>query len=250
MMPTDLSDVEARIDVLERFRAGIYGAWEGSPSVRDKARMQANRQRAAAKRLIREAGCTKFVSIESDPQPLDALDAAFEEWSWPNVQRAIDVTDMAIGVYEHVRDGTGVIGLSRVAHAIDLDGAILRALRLPFRSGPPEDEKAVQDALETILGALGVEYTREQESVTVGSRSWRPDFVVSADQMAIEVKYTRGAISEPRVQAEIAEDISAYRNKWPRVLVVIYDNGLIRDPERLRRENMRAFGVTVLIVKH
>ena len=68
--------------------------------------------------------------------------------------------------------------------------------------------------------------------------------------MAIEVKLAQKSHGVKDIQEELAADISAYKIKWKHLICVIYDNGVISDPEKLRRENMIHFGVTVIIVKH
>jgi hypothetical protein len=64
------------------------------------------------------------------------------------------------------------------------------------------------------------------------------------------VKLAKPSHNESRVQEELSADIAAYRTRWRHIVFVIYDLGVIADPDRLRRENMRLFGVNVLIVKH
>jgi hypothetical protein len=64
------------------------------------------------------------------------------------------------------------------------------------------------------------------------------------------VKFTNDKHSASKAQEEISADIAAFKTKWSRVLVVIYDVGAIDDPQRMRDDNMKHFGVSVLIVKH
>jgi hypothetical protein len=45
-------------------------------------------------------------------------------------------------------------------------------------------------------------------------------------------------------------DITAYKQKWKRLMFIIYDVGVIDDPHRMIRENQRLFGISVLVVKH
>ena len=40
------------------------------------------------------------------------------------------------------------------------------------------------------------------------------------------------------------------RTKWKNLLVVFYDNGVIDDPYKFRKENLKHFGVSVIIIKH
>ncbi|MCY1073763.1 hypothetical protein [Archangium lansingense] len=162
----------------------------------------------------------------------------------------IDTVEQAIGVYESLGRGAGIVQLPS-SGAFEIEGAILRALRPAFQTGVPSDEKTVQNAIEVILRSIGVEFTREQERVPVGARAFVPDFVVDADDLVIEAKVVTAKHSLSAVQEEITSDVAAYRTRWKRILFVIYDcGGFIHDPERMRSENTRQFGVSVLVVKH
>lgn len=73
-------------------------------------------------------------------------------------------------------------------------------------------------------------------------------FAIFADGAIEEEKLTTS--NPAQIQEEISADITGYRTRWKRLLVVIYDNGCIKDPYRLRSENQRLFGVSVVVVKH
>ena len=158
-----------------------------------------------------------------------------------------DHIDRAIGAYEAMLDGNLEINSRQV---IDIENAIERALRPCFRSSAPENEKVVQDAVETILRTLGVEFLREKESVTTGAKSSTPDFTIESEELAIEVKYSRDSRKIAILQEEMNADVAAYRVKWRRVLFIVYDNGLITDPHAFKLDNIRLFGVSVVVVKH
>jgi hypothetical protein len=181
---------------------------------------------------------------------IDPFTMIFENWYGKSL--IPDITDMveqAIGVYNHLKAETGLVQL-RAPEAIDIESAIERALRPSFRDLPPSSEREVQDAVENILNALGIEYVREREAAPVGPRAFYPDFTVRNLELAIEVKLATASHGASAIQEELAADISAYRTKWKHLLVVIYDSGVIVDPYQMRRENMKHFGVSVVIVKH
>ena len=104
--------------------------------------------------------------------------------------------------------------------------------------------------METIFNALGVVYVREKGVAPIGPRAFHPDFTVPDLDLAIEVKLATASHRASAIQEEIAADISAYRTKWRHLLIIIYDNGVITDPYQMRRDNMKYFGVSVIIVKH
>ncbi|WP_198284702.1 PD-(D/E)XK nuclease domain-containing protein [Beggiatoa alba] len=67
--------------------------------------------------------------------------------------------------------------------------------------------------------------------------------------LAIEVKLAKEKHNEAKIQEELNADISGYGTKWKNLLVVIYDLGCIADPYRLRQENQKHFGITMVIIK-
>jgi hypothetical protein len=108
----------------------------------------------------------------------------------------------------------------------------------------------VQDAIETILNAIGVPFTRDKETAVLAEKGWRPDFVLTELDCALEVKYVRGKMTVAQLHEQIAADITGYKTRWKRLIVIIYDAGVIDDPHRVETEHMLKFGVTVRIVKH
>src|SRR5207245_1752133 len=87
-------------------------------------------------------------------------------------------------VYEYMRDNSGLVRIQS-PEAIDIETAIERALRPHFRKSPPKSETAVQDSIETILNALGIDFRREKDTAPIGRRAFRPDFTVDNLSLAI-----------------------------------------------------------------
>ncbi len=162
---------------------------------------------------------------------------------------ARDAAEQAIGIYaQMLSDPKLMLNLSN--DALDLEAAIERAIRPTFREGPPQDEKAVQDAVQNTLNALGILHSREREAVSIGGKSFKPDFIIEALDMAVEVKYARGNRGPADLQEEMAADVAAYSTRWTRILFVVYDNGTIADPYQFRIDNIRKLQTSVVIVKH
>lgn len=228
-----------------------------SPQDRQRCKSQINRKLALARQLVLEAGTLNLMTLSPPPavggpiaRGVNPIDMIFIDWYGtsliPHVQ---DMVEQAIGVYEGMDKFPDLLRfVSR--EAIDVESSIERALRPAFRSAAPSSESEVQDAVENILNALGIEFSRDKEVAPVGPRGFKPDFVVQSMSLAIEVKLASKAHSAGRVQEEIAADIAGYSTKWKRLLIVIYDNGVISDPYQMRRDNMKHFGVSVVIVKH
>lgn len=103
---------------------------------------------------------------------------------------------------------------------------------------------------ENILNTLGVVFVRDKEVAPTGPKASRPDFTVEAMDLAIEVKLAKEGHGTSSIQEEINADITAYKTKWKRLMFVIYDLGMIDNPQQMIRENQRLFGVSVLVIKH
>ena len=272
-MPDDAPQlVQARIDLLTAFREklikwhDLFAAWEEeslqfahvegtqepSPEIAE-ARFALNKNLVAARQAVVEAGVYSDVSVvvagggRECIDPFKNMFRAVGHDSW--MPDLLDMLAQAIGVYEHIESKSGLVHLGS-SGPFDVETAIERALRLAFKSGPPKNEKAVQDQIEVILASAGVEFTREQETAPVGPRAFKPDFALTPMDLALEVKFTNDKHSASDAQEEISADIAAFKTKWSRLLVVVYDLGAIDDPQRMRNDNMKHFGVSVLIVKH
>lgn len=250
---------EARIDLLIEFRKAILRWFAGQyePEGKEQLRSFINRNTKAAQTAVLEAGCSKKVTVGPPPaigglviQNADPFEMLFQDlWGRSLIPLAADACDQAIGVYEHLSKGSGMISLPR-REVVDIASAIERSLRPAFRTAPPTSEREVQNEVETILNAVGVSFNREQDTAPVGPRAFKPDFVLPDLDLALEVKLASPTHPESAVQEEVTADIAAYQTRWHHTLFVIYDLGVIADPDRLRRENMRLFGVIVVIAKH
>jgi hypothetical protein len=253
------SPFDTKINLLTEFREAVLKWFHGKYEQREKEALRAyiNRNLIAARTAVKDVGALKSIVIGPPPaigglvvENPDPFSMLFDNpYGLSVIPCVADMIDEAIGVYEHLRDETGLVRLvSR--EAIDIEAAIERALRPYFRKGPPASEKEVQDAIEVILNSLGIDFTREQESAPVGPRSFIPDFCIANLDLAIEIKLAKPKHTASKIQEELAADISAYRTKWKHILVVIYDNGVISDPYKMRQENIKHFGVSVVIIKH
>ena len=251
--------LKQRIDLLEAFHSMLSRWFAGKYEPEGKAaiRSHLNRNLVAVRNLVVEAGTLKRMTIAPPPavggiviQRADPFENLFESfWGLSMIPGALDSIEQAIGVYTFLQTDSGVVNLSK-KESIDIESAIERSLRPSFRFEPPTVERQVQDSIENILNALGVQFTREKDTAPVAARSFKPDFVLEGLDLAIEVKLAKNGHGASDIQEEIAADITAYRTKWKHLMFVIYDLGAIADPHQLRRENMRLFGVSVVVVKH
>jgi hypothetical protein len=267
--------VKKRIELLSKFNAAlsrwITGAKDHDPrsaylrsygqaapqAQRERDRKFINRNMYAVRAALNQVGIS--ATIEVSPPPMlggaafrvDPLTGNifrhfYRQSVIPDVMQSVE---QAIGIYEHLRDGTGLVEISS-RKTIDLLGAIERSLRPFFGSNAPTREIQVQDAIEVVLNSLGIRYSRDKETAAVGPRGFRPDFSLTEEETALEVKLTKEGHGASAVQEEISADIAGYSTCWSRLIVVIYDVGAIANPKEMERENMKHFGVTVLVVKH
>lgn len=251
--------IEKRLELLRKFHEALE-RWSNDnfeADSEDKVRSYINRNLVAARNAVLEAGTFKLISISAPPalgrggvSNIDPFENLFESFYGISVmQSAMDAVEQAIGFYEHVQTEDGLVMLAP-KEAIDIEAAIERTLRPSFRAGPPNSERDVQDAVEDILRALGVGFTRDKEVTSVGVKAFRPDFIVTSLDLAIEIKFAKHGHGAALIQDEIAADITGYKTKWRHLLVVIYDLGVIDDPHQMRASNLNLFGVSVIVIKH
>lgn len=251
--------IEKRLELLRKFHEALGRCFHDNfePEGEDKVRSYINRNLIAARNAVRDAGTFKLMNISAPPMlggsvisNIDPFENLFESFYGLSViPAAMDAVEQAIGFYEHVQTEDGLVTLAP-KEAIDIEAAVERTLRPSFRAGPPNSERDVQDAVEDILRALGVAFTRDKEVTTVGAKAFRPDFVVTPLDLAIEIKFAKPGHGAALIQDEIAADITGYKTKWRHLLVVIYDLGVIDDPHQMRVSNLNLFGVSVVVIKH
>jgi len=113
------------------------------------------------------------------------------------------------------------------------------SLPISFQSGPPENERAMQDAGEAALNAAAERLDREAPQVPFGSVSVRPDFskrVNSSDSLYIEFKLIKHKRDRNRVHQEIAADVTNYPEEC-HLLFIVYDSArALADPGKLKRD--------------
>lgn len=250
---------QARINILQDFLELIleYSKQDLDEVGRLRIRSKINQKIMAVRSIVDDAG-TNIRMVLSPPgfvrgptaQNINPFDMIFDDWYGESfIPKIVDVIEQAIGVYENLKKDTGLIDLTS-KEAIDIENAIVRALRPSFKKAPPSSEIEVQDAVENIFNSIGIDFTREKENTTIGSRSFRPDFVVNNLNLAIEIKLATDKHEINNIQEEITSDITAYKTKWKHILFVIYDNGVIIDPYKFRVDNIKLFGISVIVVKH
>jgi REase_DpnII-MboI len=251
--------IDARIELLREFREYAYRWYQGKfePEGQAELRTRINKTLIPARMAVVEAGAMKLMTIGPPPaiggvvpQNLDPFQNFFANFYGISlIGTVIDAVDQAIGVYEQALGNSDLVNLES-KDALDIETAIERALRPSFRRQPPTNETEVQDAIEDILNAVGVDFIRDKEVAPVGQRASRPDLTIEAMSLAIEFKLAKENHGASDIQQEMNADITVYKTKWNRLMFVIYDVGVVADPRRMIRENQRLFGISVLVIKH
>lgn len=204
--------LEGRISLLREFYSRLDD-WLNNgltDEERRETRSYLNRNLVAARTAVLEAGTLKLMTIGPPPalggmvmQNQDPFFCLFEDYYGSSLGfDTLDMVEQAIGVYEHLKNQTGLVP-NFAAEAIDIEGAIERTLRPSFRAAPPKSEQQVQDAVENILNALGIEYVRDREVAPVGPKAFKPDFTVPASGLAIEVKLAKDGHGPADIQEEL-----------------------------------------------
>ncbi|MEY2521087.1 MAG: hypothetical protein QOF24_2846 [Verrucomicrobiota bacterium] len=251
--------IEKRLQLLADFAQALRRWFSADYGSGGKSELKSfiNRNLISVRTAVREAGTLQLINISPPPavggvimQNVDPFQNLFGNfYGMSLIPAAIDCIEQAIGVYESMQTEEGLLAMSP-REVIDVETAIERALRPSFRNQGPRSERDVQDAVETILRAIGIEFTRDREVAPVGPKAFRPDFIVEPYSLAIEVKLAKAGRTAAEIQEEITADIAAYKTKWQRLLIVIYDLGSIEDPYQMRKSNLTHFGVSVVIIKH
>jgi hypothetical protein len=125
---------------------------------------------------------------------------------------------------------------------------ILAKLR-PAMFKDPDDEDDVQDAMEIIFNARGIDYRREKVTIEYSSKQFVPDFTIESLNLAVEAKLCKSASKEKAIVDEINADIPAYQTRYARMIFVVYDLGFIRDVDKFKSGIEGNPGVRLLVIK-
>src|SRR5262249_41476518 len=174
-------------------------------------------------------------------------------------QAYLNQLDTAKGILVAAHDELEVSELDNVYRGKDSapeSSTILRILHLAEHKlrkairTPPQREKEVQDAFETLLIVAEIDYSRETDSIEYSSKTYTPDFTFTRLDVALEIKLCNRSDREKEIIAEINDDILAYHQKYGNLLFIIYDIGLIRDIDRFSGHFEEQAGVIIRVVKH
>jgi hypothetical protein len=254
------SKINERINLLTLFLSHVrtwreQEGWKriaSKPSA-DHVRVFMNKDMIAVRHALEDVGLLGPYRVRPTDGPVEDMDlfgpSMFTTTGAHGLDLVIDTLEQAIGVYAHLRDGTGLVPAGD-NDTLSLRGALERAVRPFFGREAPVSEKALRDVVEVVLNALAVRFSREKEGVVVGQRTFIPDFVLPDSDLAVEVKYCRESTTAKQVREEIAADFGAYRTRWKHALALVYDCGQIQDGAAFARDAALHFGASIVIVRH
>jgi hypothetical protein len=156
----------------------------------------------------------------------------------------------SIGTLEFAKDlgGEGNLPVQEDSPAafVEVLSAIRRALRPAFKK-PPANEIEVQDQVEVILRAQGIDFEREPQ-IEHATKKVKPDFALPTLDTALEIKFCNSTRREKEIIEEIGADIVAYRTKYRAMLFVVYDVATISDKESFVKGFGGESGVLIEII--
>lgn len=116
----------------------------------------------------------------------------------------------------------------------------------------PKKEKEINDALEHLFIAAGLDraFAREKIKIPYSSKSYIPDFVFDSISTIVEAKLCDSKKRQKEIISEINDDILAYKTKSANLIFVIYDLGIIRDQDQFKESIETQDNVILKIIKH
>jgi hypothetical protein len=114
----------------------------------------------------------------------------------------------------------------------------------------PNNEKEVQNSVESLLIATDIEHQREFPVINYSSKNYIPDFSFIKQSLVVEIKFCNRKGREKELIAEINDDIMAYQQEFSNLIFLIYDLGHIRDIDAFSAEFEKKGSIFIKIIKH
>jgi len=161
------------------------------------------------------------------------------------LQAGIDVIRRK-GIKSVYETGDPVKESNLIIHILQM---IQSQLRKSIRD-KPNNEKMIQDSLETIFNVKEFDFLREKEHIEYSSKAYVPDFTFPSISTIVEVKLCNSQRREKDIISEINDDILAYGTKYSNLIFIVYDIGVIRDKDMFRGSFSKHSNVIVEVIKH
>jgi hypothetical protein len=196
------------------------------------------------------------------PMWSDSAPPIFSRWQHPfetRVRPAMhtqrQLRTLAEERFERGRASSTVELLKHIAQRF---GDYARQLSIRQRGAEPfviTDEYGMQDALHAALRLFFDDVRPEEWTPSYAGGSSRMDFLVAAEEIAVELKYIHSGQTSRNIGSEVAEDILRYQSheRCKALVVVVWDPGhVLANPRGLESDLTQDQGnlLVVLVVAH
>ena len=116
----------------------------------------------------------------------------------------------------------------------------------------PKRESEINDSLENLFIGAGLDgsFSREKESIPYSNKKYIPDFVFDGIGAVVETKFVDREGKDKEIVGQINDDIVAYKSRYPNLIFVVYDMGLIRNVDMFKNSIENQESVIVKVIKH
>jgi hypothetical protein len=116
----------------------------------------------------------------------------------------------------------------------------------------PERESEINDSLEDLFIGAGLDgsFSREKESIPYSNKKYIPDFVFDNIGAVVETKFVDKKGKDKEIVGQINDDIVAYKSRYPNLIFVVYDMGIIRNVDMFKNSIENQESVIVKVIKH
>jgi len=118
--------------------------------------------------------------------------------------------------------------------------------------GKPRRESEINDALENLFIGAGLEndFTREKERIIYSTKTYVPDFVFKRIDAIVETKFCDKKGKEMEIISQINDDIVAYKTRYPNLIFIVYDIGIIRNIDQFKTSIENQESIVIKVIKH
>lgn len=116
----------------------------------------------------------------------------------------------------------------------------------------PNREGEINDSLENLFIGAGLDgnFSREKESIPYSNKKYIPDFVFESIGAIVETKFCDKEGKDKEIVSQINDDIVAYKSRYPNLIFVVYDMGIIRNVDMFKNSIENQESVIVKVIKH
>ena len=156
-----------------------------------------------------------------------------------------DVTPNFMTIIPDKSESESAIELFKVISLIE------NSLRKIIRDKPTR-ESEINDSLENLFIGAGLDgnFSREKESIPYSNKKYIPDFVFDSIGAVVETKFVDREGKDKEIIGQINDDIVAYKSRYPNLIFVVYDMGIIRNMDMFKNSIENQESVIVKVIKH